>query len=648
LATVQINTVIRHLCQAAYVPYGAIAADRELLDAFIDHQDERAFEALVRRHGAMVLNVCRRVASHHHDAEDAFQATFLVLARRAASVRPRDMVGNWLHGVAYRTALKARALRARRQQRERQVPRLPDVATHPRDRWDDLRPILDEELQRLPEVCRLPIVLCDLEGRTIKDATQQLGWPQGTLAGRLARGRKILARRLARRGVALSGGLLAALVSEHALSAGVSTALLSRIVKVAATIATGQAAASGIIPSQVAVLMEGVMKSMSVSKFQTVASIIALAAFGIFGTSLLAQKLEPPTPHKAGHASSPIAPPNAQEVPPSVTSMAKPTKAAGAAQPPGTRPRVVYAVADLVVPIQGLDGNDPSITKEGWLIQKIKRTVAPQTWEDQGGKGSIQYLPLGHALVVRNSPSVHASINRLLETMRRAQDIQVSVELRVLTVRKACVPKLQELFADLKRDRELILNDAETFALLEKAQSDRANRLLQAPKLTLFPGQRVGVRADQLEVKLTALVAANLHHVDIDLKARMGNLQWADSTRLTSGTTLVLVTASSDHELHLLLATPRVVIDFDEPERQTGSSHTSAGTAAPLAAAAERQQLHEALAAYEKACAVGDLEIARHRARQALDIDPACFQRVQRSTSQPNDRPRATEPASRK
>src|SRR5207237_1342609 len=157
----------------------------------------------------------------HHDAEDAFQATFLVLVRKAASVVPREMVGNWLYGVAHQTALQARRTAARRGAREVQVTEMPDTEAVQKDQWPDVRPLLDQELSRLPDIYRAVIVLCDLEGRTRKEVARQLGVPEGTVAGRLARARAMLAKRLTERGVALSGGALAAVLSQQAVSAGV-------------------------------------------------------------------------------------------------------------------------------------------------------------------------------------------------------------------------------------------------------------------------------------------------------------------------------------------------------------------------------------------------------------------------------------------
>src|SRR6516162_1820746 len=223
MATAQMDTVIRHLRRAVLQQDGTACTDAQLLASFIDQKDEAAFEVLVRRHGPMVFGVCRRVIDNHHDAEDAFQATFLVLARKASSVRPRERVANWLHGVALRTAMKAKALTTKRRSREKQVTEMPEPEAPQQGHWRDLQPLLDQELNGLPENYRLPILLCGLEGKAIKEAAQQLGWPQGTLAGRLARARKLLAKRLANRGVTLSAGALAAVLSINAASAAVPT-----------------------------------------------------------------------------------------------------------------------------------------------------------------------------------------------------------------------------------------------------------------------------------------------------------------------------------------------------------------------------------------------------------------------------------------
>jgi RNA polymerase sigma factor (sigma-70 family) len=269
-------------------PDGADRSDGQLLASFIEQKDEAAFETLVRRHGPMVFGVCRRIVRNHHDAEDAFQATFLVLALKAASVKPRQKVANWLHGVALRTARKAMAMTGKRRGREMQVTEMPDAEVARQDQWRDPQPLLDQELHGLPERYRLPILLCDLEGKTIKAAAHELGWPQGTLAGRLARGRKLLAKRLASRGIVLSAGSLAAVLSQNAASAGVPTSLMSSTVKTATMIVAGQAVVAGVVPAQVAALMEGVTKSMMLTKLSD-AAVTGLVVLGVvaFGGGLV-------------------------------------------------------------------------------------------------------------------------------------------------------------------------------------------------------------------------------------------------------------------------------------------------------------------------------------------------------------------------
>lgn len=289
MATSPMNTVIRHLRKTVLVQDAAGMTDAQLLESFIVRKDEEAFEALLRRHGPMVLGVCCRVLHNHHDAEDAFQATFLVLARKAASVKPKEMVGNWLHGVAYRTALKANETTTKRKIRERQVTEMPDPQAEPKDPWHDLQPLLDEELSRLPENYRLPILLCDLEGKSIKEATQQLGWPQGTLAGRLARARKMLAKRLTQRGIVLSGGALAMALSEKGAAACVPTILASSTIKAAVAVATGGTAASAVISGKVTALMEGVLKGMLLTKLKTMAAVLLVLGMVAFGGGLVAR-----------------------------------------------------------------------------------------------------------------------------------------------------------------------------------------------------------------------------------------------------------------------------------------------------------------------------------------------------------------------
>src|SRR5262249_13564693 len=229
MATSQTSNIIQHLRRTVQHD-GAGLTDGQLLGCFGERRDEAAFAALVKRHGPLVWGVCRRLLSHH-DAEDAFQATFLVLVRKAASVVPREMVANWLYGVAHQAALHSRRTAARRKVRERQVPVMPHPAAAQQDLWPDLQPRLDDELSRLPDKYRSVLVLCDLEGKTRREAAQELGVPDGTVGGWLARARAMLAKRLAQRGVALSGVTLAAVLSQNVASAGVPASVGSAHIK---------------------------------------------------------------------------------------------------------------------------------------------------------------------------------------------------------------------------------------------------------------------------------------------------------------------------------------------------------------------------------------------------------------------------------
>jgi RNA polymerase sigma factor (sigma-70 family) len=243
--------------------------DGQLLKEYISHREEAALAALVRRHGPMVWGVCRRVLGNHHDAEDAFQATFLVLVRKAASIMPREMIGNWLYGVAHQTARKTRATTAKRQARERQVKAMPEPEAMPEpDLWPELEPLLDGALSRLPDKYRAVIVLCDLEGKTRKAVARQLKIPEGTLSSRLTTARTLLAKRLGRYGLAISAGVLATIVSHQAASAGVPGSVVCATIKAASLFAAGQAAATGALSAKVLAVAEGVLKTMYLTKLK--------------------------------------------------------------------------------------------------------------------------------------------------------------------------------------------------------------------------------------------------------------------------------------------------------------------------------------------------------------------------------------------
>jgi RNA polymerase sigma-70 factor (ECF subfamily) len=274
---------------------GAGRTDAQLLGSFIEQRDDAAFAALVKRHGPMVWGVCRRLLPPH-DAEDAFQATFLVLVCKAMSVVPRERVSNWLYGVARQTALYARRTAVRRNRREKQVANLPERGVAEDDLWRDLPPLFDEELSRLPDKFRTVIVLCDLEGKTRKEAARQLGLRDGSVASRLARARAKLAKQLTRRGVELSGGSLAALLTLNQASPAMPYPVAQCTIKAAATLTAGQTAGMAVIPSRVAALMKGVLKLMLLSKIKAVSPLllVVLACVGGGLVAVLPLAAEPP------------------------------------------------------------------------------------------------------------------------------------------------------------------------------------------------------------------------------------------------------------------------------------------------------------------------------------------------------------------
>ncbi len=289
------------LRQALLCREGALLTDGELLEAFLGRRDAAAFEALMRRHGPMVLGVCRRVLRNEADAEDAFQATFLVLLRKAASVRPRALVGNWLYGVAHTTALKARAMNSKRLAKERTAAAR-SAPEQPAENGEQLHQVLDQELKALPAIYRAAIVLCDLEGKTIKEAALQLGCPPGTVGTRLSRGRSLLARRLARHGLGVSSAVLGAVLAQHAPAASVPPPLMNAMIQAAQVFAGDPAAVTTVLSTRVLTLTRGVMTSMLLTKLEIVtacclAACVVAAGAGIasYGAST-ANEAEPPPP----------------------------------------------------------------------------------------------------------------------------------------------------------------------------------------------------------------------------------------------------------------------------------------------------------------------------------------------------------------
>lgn len=278
MASKRTNVLLKHVRKILTAQEIEQLTDRELLRRFAQERDEAAFAALVRRHGPMILHACQRVLHNWHDAEDAFQATFLVLARKAGSRKWEESVSTWLYLVAYRLALKIQASRVRPFMHR---PRPVEHSTeNPLEVASDreVSGLLDEELSRLPEKCRAPLVLCSLEGFTRDEAARHLGWSLGTFRRRLEQGRALLRQRLERRGLPVSAVLAALLGSEETTRATVPLALTQSAVQMGMQTALGKAVPGAIVASRAAVLAEGVMKGMWFFKAK-----IALAAVLVLG-----------------------------------------------------------------------------------------------------------------------------------------------------------------------------------------------------------------------------------------------------------------------------------------------------------------------------------------------------------------------------
>jgi RNA polymerase sigma factor (sigma-70 family) len=265
MASGQLSQVWRRLRGLVGKPAPEPPADAHLLERFVAGRDMAAFEALVQRYGPLVLGVCRRVLGNTHDAEDAFQATFLIFARRAATIESQGAVGSWLCGTAYRVSLKARAGIARRRAQERTVGTTMFKPTKENEAaWKELKPVLDEELNRLPAKYRVPLVLCYLEGKTNEAAARELGWAPGSMSYRLAKARERLRERLVHRGIALTSALIGPALAAYT-AAEVPAQLMAPTVKGAFLFGAGQAVA-GLIPAQAVALADAVLQAAAFLK----------------------------------------------------------------------------------------------------------------------------------------------------------------------------------------------------------------------------------------------------------------------------------------------------------------------------------------------------------------------------------------------
>jgi RNA polymerase sigma factor (sigma-70 family) len=331
MATAQFGAVRRIIGQV-----GARVApdhgDGELLHRWNRERDQSAFTTLVRRHGPMVLGVCRRVLRDAHAADDAFQATFLVLAKKAQTVRPPGVLGPWLYGVAYRTALKARGRAFRRQAVERDYAEQASRGTSaPRsDSGEDVvSPLIDEQLNALPEKYRRPLVLCGMQGLGKAEAARRLGLPEGTVSSRLARAREMLRDRLARRGVVVPAATLAAFLVPASVRAAVRPAVVAATAEVAVGLAP--------ISPTVLALSHEVLKAMTLVKWNLLSAVAVAVALTGGGFGLYAANADDKKPGDKPAATKPDQP-KPDTAKPDAVKPVKPTDKPDAPKPDAVKP----------------------------------------------------------------------------------------------------------------------------------------------------------------------------------------------------------------------------------------------------------------------------------------------------------------------
>jgi RNA polymerase sigma factor (sigma-70 family) len=380
MANAQLGSVLRHVRGLVAAGDAGCHSDAVLLRAFAAQQDQAAFAALVERHGALVLAVCRRVLHNLQDAEDAFQATFLLLARNAASLRQVSSLAGWLHGVAYRMACNARRAASRRRRHEGEVNAMPRTTPEWDVVWREVQSLLDEEIQRLPEIYRSAFVLCCLENKSGADAARALGVKEGTVGSRLNRARALLQQALARRGVALSAVLAATALSSRQAAAALPGVLVSSTVEAATQFAAAHVQAASVVSGNVAALLKGANTAMFLSKLKTGAlSLFLLAIVGI-GVGMAYLRAQTASPPAKSRSVMPAAPKGVKQAAPAASAEGKPgadaIKVAGVVLGPDGKP---------------FQGAELFVLKGG--AKKQDRTVKATT--DKDGRFRISVSSLG-------------------------------------------------------------------------------------------------------------------------------------------------------------------------------------------------------------------------------------------------------------
>ncbi|HLJ93179.1 MAG TPA: sigma-70 family RNA polymerase sigma factor [Gemmataceae bacterium] len=469
MATTSLRALLHQLRRIAGVPAGGLA-DAQLLERFVNDHDGAAFEVLVWRHGPMVLNVCRRLLHQEQDAEDAFQATFLTLVRKAPAISKRHAVASWLYKVAYRIALEAKAAASERKLRESQVTQLPQPsqATPDLAAWHELRAVLDEEVHRLPAKYRLPVILCYFQGKTHEEIARDLGCPKGTVAIRLSRARELLRPRLARRGLTLSGGMLTALLSDYATAAVVSQALVKGTVQSAQLFAAGETVA-GVLSARSVALAEGALKSMFMTKLKMAAALVLLIGVTGTGTGILTYR---------GMAGEQAIPQSANAIPLPAPDLSKPTITVSAGQPNAVvqadgKRSADQAKAELAMAIDLYEEQERQWTKE-----LIRARLELMQREDKLRMVEQEANPANSEIFARLNAARKALAQRekvLPKDNPRLNDMRD--ELRWLEVEWKAILDKQKL--PMTSARQEFVEAEEELRLLERLQATQRERALR-------------------------------------------------------------------------------------------------------------------------------------------------------------------------
>jgi RND family efflux transporter MFP subunit len=506
MARRKLTDVVRYLRHLVNPAKSSGLSDAELLERYVRHRDEAAFELLLWRHGVLVFNVCRRILPREQDAEDAFQATFLAFVRKAHAIARRGSVSSWLYKVAYRVALEARERARKTAAHEKPGGEILAVHFSPDPVWSDLRPILDEELSRLPERLRRPLILCHLEGKSNEEAARELGCRLGTIYSRLSRGREMLRKRLLRRGVSLSVAALTAALAAHAAEA----APITHVVRVAVGAARSFAGLpmGGPISPRATALAEGVLRTMFVAKLKIVALLVfvagAVAAGGVLSHTLTAApqeeaKAEDPAPKKEV-ADKPDAKPIAVKV-------VKPT--------PGGLARTVERPAQV------------EASQQQQIVPLISGTVK-EVAVDIGDR-----VKKGQTLIVLDAPLLAKELEQASAAMEmakaQAEEAEAQVHIAEAEVASSKVI-LQQLMivreTASSRDRTV----AETNVKVKQAKLAQVKASLMAAKANARMAQ-VAMDKARIQESFTQIKAA-FDGVVIRRTADVGNFVQASDSRL--------------------------------------------------------------------------------------------------------------------